>query len=124
MGFRCVGCNGVIPWSGKGLFSYTCGCGGHIFYDEETNGLAPPASLGIAIHEKKELPHLDYLVGESVFTSPLKERLIKELMSQGAIWMKDCEQCKKDGTLKRKQEREAYLAVKEAKNIISQSSVE
>ena len=117
--FKCVGCDSKIPWDGKGSFCYTCPCGAHIFYDEETEKLAPPASMVIAIHEKKNLPHLDYLVGESQYTSPLKERLIKELISLGAIWMKDCKQCQNDGTLKRHLEREAYLAVKEAQAIIS-----
>jgi hypothetical protein len=64
--------------------------------------------LIIAIHEKGSLPHLDYLVGRSDFTSPLKERLIEELKSLGSIWMKDCEQCLRDGTYQREIDREDY----------------
>lgn len=118
MTFRCVGCNNIIPWDGTGIFSYTCPCGGHIFYNEDSGQLSPPASLVIAIHEKRDLPHLDYLIGNSSFTSLLKERVIKELTELGAIWMKDCPQCLADGTYQRTLEREKARALMEAEMIL------
>jgi DNA-directed RNA polymerase subunit RPC12/RpoP len=118
MGYRCVGCGARIGWNGKGTLCYTCPCGAHIFYDEESGRWAPPASLVIAIHEKREPPHLDYLVGRSNFTSELKEKVIEELKSHGAIWMKDCKQCLADGTYQRMLDREKALALREAERIL------
>ncbi len=117
--YKCIGCDGQIPWDGTGLFSYTCPCGATIFYNEETGGLTLPASVAMGMSKGRSLPHLGDLVGESVFTSPLKEKLIAELREKGFIWMSECEQCQKDGTLKRKQEREKHLALREAERIIS-----
>ena len=122
MSFHCVGCDSSIDWNGKDSFCYTCPCGGHIFYDD-TLKLAPPASLVIAIYEKRDLPHLDYLVGNSNFTSPLKEKLIEELKSLGAVWMKDCEQCQKDGTYQRALDREKREAVFQAEAILWQQKL-
>ncbi|GAI26624.1 unnamed protein product [marine sediment metagenome] len=122
MAFKCIGCDSCIPWDGKGTFCYTCACGAHIFYNEETGQLAPPASLVIALHRKTNIPHLDYLVGEYDYTSPIKEKMIQELVEKGAIWMRDCEQCLRDGTYQRKLDREKYLAVEKAKEIMRSGS--
>lgn len=116
--YRCVGCDKSIPWNGKSAFSYTCPCGAAIFYDGETGGLTVPGSVAIGIGRGQTTPHLNDLVGESTHTSPIKEQVISELQSKGFIWMEECEQCKQDGTLKRKQEREVYLTHKEAESII------
>lgn len=124
MSFKCVGCDTNIGWDGEGVFCYTCPCGAHIFYDNENGSLAPPASLVFALKLGRPLPHLDYLVGESDHTSAIKERLISELREKGAIWMSECEQCQKDGTLQRKLEREKALAVFEAEMIIKRSGAE
>ena len=122
MSWRCIGCDSQIGWDGEGTLCYTCPCGGHIFYDDKSARLAPPASLVIAIHEKRDLPHLDYLVGKSDFTSPLKERLIEELKSLGAIWMKDCKQCQEDGTYQRTLDREKAEIMFEAEMILRKPS--
>lgn len=120
MSWRCIGCDKEIGWDGKGTLCYTCSCGAHIFYEDHLWQLAPPASLVIAIHEKKDLPHLDYLVGKSDYTSSLKERLIEELKSRGAIWMKDCKQCLEDGTYQRTLEMEKADAMFEVQVILHQ----
>jgi len=77
-----------------------------------------PASVVIGISMGRTTPHLGDLVGELNYTSPLKERLIAELREKGFTWMEECEQCQKDGTLKRKQEREKHLALIAAESII------
>lgn len=118
MSWRCVGCNSEIGWDGKGTLCYTCRCDGHTFYNDETGQFAPPSSLIIAIYEKRDLPHLDYLIGKSDFTSPLKEKLIEELRSLGAVWMKECPQCLADGTYQRMLDREKALALFEAEAIV------
>jgi len=125
MGYKCVGCDRDIGWDGKGMFSYTCVCGGRILYQVETLSMAFPAtmlrSLALAAGLRATglpTPHLNDLVGESDFTSPLKERLIVELQNKGFIWMEECDQCKKDGTLAKRQEREKYLALREAETIV------
>ena len=124
MSYKCIGCDGNISWDGKGLFSYTCPCGSHAFYNEETKHLSLPFSFVRGLQLKAPLPHLNYLVGESNHTSPIKEQLIKELREKGSIWMEECEQCKGDGTLKRKQEREKYLAIMEAEAIMRRNPKE
>jgi len=116
-GFKCIGCDREIPWDGEGMFSYTCVCGSRIFYRVETESIAMPAPLVLSLAAGRPRAHFDDLVGESDFTSPLKERLIEELRSRGVTWMEECDQCKKDGTLKRRQEREKYLALREAEAI-------
>lgn len=116
--YKCLGCDKAIPWDGKCLLSYTCSCGATIFYNEDTQALAPPFSLIRSLQAGTALPHLNDLVGESSHTSPPKEQIISELRSKGFIWMEECEQCKNDGTLKRKQDREAHLATLEAESII------
>ncbi len=118
MAWRCVGCDATIPWDGKGLFSYTCGCGGTIFYNDQTSAVASPASLALNFNRGIKLPHLDSLVGKSPYTSPVKEAITKELLSRGFIWMKDCEQCRQDGTLERALEREKARAILEAERIL------
>ena len=117
MSFRCIGCDRKIGWDGKGLFSYTCPCGATVFYNEETGRVALPASVAIGISKGKSLPHLGDLVGESNYTSSIKERLIAELREKGFIWMEECEQCRADGALERKLKRETHNAVLEAEMI-------
>lgn len=114
---HCIGCGSPISWNGKGMFSYTCPCGSTTLINEETGQLHPVGSIAMQILTKNPVTHLDSIVGESNYTSPEKEQLIKELEFMGFIWMKDCKQCQGDGTLKRKQERETYLAVREAEFI-------
>lgn len=97
--YRCIGCDKGISWDGTGLFSYTCPCRATIFWNEETGQISMPASVVIGISKGKTLPHLDDLVGNSDFTSPQKTGVIEELSAQGFIWMRECEQCKNDGTL-------------------------
>ena len=118
MAWRCIGCDLIIPWDGKGGFCYTCRCGAHIFYDDEGNHLALPASLIISLSQGREPPHLDYLVGNSNYTSSRKESLIKELLAKGSVWMKDCEQCLRDGTYQRELDREKAEALFEAEMIL------
>lgn len=118
MSFRCVGCNTSIGWNGQGILCYTCPCGSHTFYNDETMKLVLPGSLVLAIYKERGLPHLDYLIGESDFTSPLKERLVEELKTEGAIWMKDCKQCLEDGTYQRRLDIEKALAILEAETIL------
>ncbi len=118
--FKCIGCDNQIPWDGLGLFCYTCPCGASIFYNEETGQVTMPGSVVIGISMGRTTPHLGDLVGESDYISPIKERLIAELREKGFIRMDECEQCQKDGTLKRKQDMEKRLALMEAERIISQ----
>lgn len=118
MSIKCIGCNGDIGWDGKVLFSYTCPCGSTIFYDETTGHLGLPYSLIRTLSQARSLPHLDDLVGGSNQTSPFKEMLIAELRKKGFIWMRECKQCQKDGTLERKLKREEADAVHEAEMII------
>lgn len=118
MTWRCVGCDYGINWDGKVTLCWTCPCGAHIFYDDESGSLAPPASLIRAIFGKTELPHLDYLVGRSNFTSPLKESIISGLIFLGAIWMKDCRQCLENGTYQRVLDREKAVIIFEATELI------
>jgi hypothetical protein len=117
MVYRCVGCDIVISWSGEGVLCYTCPCGSHIFYGENSNFLVP-TSLVAALVEKRDVPHLDYLIGSSSYTSPIKERLMNDLIAYGAIWMKDCPQCLSDGTYQRELEREKQQALMEADLIL------
>ena len=78
-----------------------------------------PGSILLGLSKRSNIrAHLDHLVGESNHTSPLKEMLIEELRQIGSVWMEECEQCKKDGTLLRKQEREKWLALQEAERIV------
>ncbi|MBA7676170.1 hypothetical protein ES703_84411 [subsurface metagenome] len=96
-------------------------CVYRVFYEAETGKLALPASFILNAVVRRQLPHLNDLVGESDSTSPLKEKFIEALRARGYIWIEECEQCKKDGTLKRKLEREKYLAVREAERIVGYS---
>ena len=122
--FKCAGCDRTIPWDGKGTFCYTCQCGATLFYETETLSPLMPASLVSAIYYlhnqgiKPETPHIDYYLGDSNHTNEIKDKFIKILLKMGFIWMKDCEQCQKDGTLARKQGREKRLAVAEAERIL------
>ncbi len=118
MVFKCVGCDSVIVWDGKGLFSYTCPCGARIWYNDENGALALPCSLIFALVSKTGIPHLEFLIGESAHTSPVKEGVTQALVESGAIWMKDCEQCRRDGSYRRKLEREKRIALLEAERII------
>jgi len=68
---------------------------------DETGAPSLPALLVLALAEKRPLPHLDYLVGNSDYTSLEKEAGIAALRFKGAIWMRDCPQCQQDGTLAR-----------------------
>ena len=114
-------CYAVIVTKDSGKYSWHCRVAitsWVVDYDEETGQLALPASVTIGIIERRGLPHLDDLVGESDHTSQIKEKFIAELQKRDFMWMKDCEQCQKDGTLKRKQERENYFALMEAERII------
>lgn len=119
--YTCVGCNSPIPWDGTGLFSYTCRCGATIFWNEETGQVALSASVIIGISKGQTLPHLDDLVGNSNFTSPKKTGVSNELAQKGFIWMRECEQCRTDGTLARRQAQEKYLIMQEAERIIKHS---
>ena len=120
MSFRCIGCDHQIPWDGKGLFFYTCACRSAIFYNEESRQVSLPASVAIGISLGSSVPHLDDLVGSSSYTSPAKEELIAKLKVMGFIWMRECEQCQKDGTLKKRQEREAYWTAFEIEHHLGQ----
>lgn len=117
MSWSCIGCGNQIGWDGGGTLCYTCPCGSHTFCDE-SGRLAPPASLILGLYRGESPPHLDYLVGKSSYTSPLKERFIQELVSLGAIWMKDCRQCAEDGTYQRVLDLEKAQAVFEADSIV------
>lgn len=98
--FHCVGCGGSIPWDGTGLFSYTCSCGATLFADQ-SHRLSFPASLIMAIHEKRKIPHIDYYLGFSNYISEEKQACYEELRKLGAIWSWECSQCK-ERYLKRK----------------------
>ncbi len=117
MKWFCVGCNKAMSWDGKGIFCYTCPCGSHIFYSED-GSVSLPVSALLTIGRKSELPHLDYLVGTSDFTSPVKESMIVALRAKGAIWMRECQKCLQDGTYQSVLDREKAKAVLEAERIL------
>lgn len=121
MSFQCLGCGQDIGWDGVGMFSYTCSCGARVFYETEARKLALPASFILNAAVDRRFPHLNGLIGESDYTSPLKEQFIKDLRARGYIWMEECEQCKKDGTLERKLKREKLLALREAERILKEA---
>lgn len=117
--WKCIGCDSPIPWDGKGTFSYTCRCGARIFYDYENMALALPSCLVIARNARKgNIPHLDGLIGRSDHASLIKAEMAARLVGLGAIWMKDCQQCRSDGTYQREIEREQHLAILEAERIV------
>lgn len=118
--YKCIGCDSTIGWDGMGSFCYTCPCGATIFCNEDTGQVTMPASVLIGISMGKTTPHLGDLIGESNHTSEIKDRLLSELREKGFIWMEECEQCQKDGTLERKHEREKHLALMEAERVIRQ----
>ena len=99
-----------------------------MFYNVETLKLVMPASLISAIHKARttgvrpKTPHIGYYLGESNHTSEIKDSVTKQLLEIGFIWMEDCEQCKEDGTLARKQEKVKHLAIKEAEAIVRQGN--
>jgi len=90
---HCVGCGSIIPWDGKGLFAYTCICGGTVFADD-MGRMYFPASLIIDLYEGKELAHIDYYVGISNHMSREKQELIEFLKANGATWSWECPQCR------------------------------
>lgn len=128
MSYKCVGCDGVIPWDGKGAFAYTCPCGASLFYDEETLAPVMPASLIFAIDRLRRMgirpegPHIDYYLGDSNLTSEIKEAVTEQLLEMGFIWMKDCKQCQEDGTYAKKLDREKRLLIEEAERILGGES--
>ena len=91
--FHCIGCGRSIPWDGKGLFSYTCGCGATIFANDE-HIPALPASLVLAIHAGRKPAHIDYYLGISNYASAEKQWMYEELKKHGAVWSWECEECK------------------------------
>ncbi len=101
--FRCMGCNAQIPWDGTGMFSFTCSCGATIFLSEETSQVALPVAVALGISEGRTTPHLDDLVGNSDFSSIVKTQIIGELRDKGFTWMRECEQCRTDGTLEHRE---------------------
>ena len=115
---RCIGCDENLPGDGKENFRDPCSCGATIFYNPETGLLALPHFLGIALLLGKGLPHLDYLIGESDYTSPAKQAMTRALTASGAIWMKDCEQCRQNGVDQKELAREKRLALLEAEKIL------
>ena len=124
MSYKCVGCDGLIPWDGESAFAYTCPCGASMFYDTESLTLAMPASLVWAISRCKagvrpEVPHIGYYIGSSSDPCKIKEIALEQLLALGLIWRKDCEQCREDGTYDRQLERESEQALSEAEYIIS-----
>lgn len=109
--YHCCGCGRPIPWDGTGLFSYTCRCGATIFADQNHKP-AFPASLIIAIHEKREIPHIDYYLGFSNYVSVEKQALYEEFRKLGCLWSWECSRCK-DRFLERKrmQIKEGFLHI-------------
>ena len=91
--YHCVGCGRDIGWNGEGIFCYTCPCGATLFA-KKNHQFAFPASLIIALHEGRELPHIDYYLGFSNHVSEEKEEAYKFLREHGAIWSWECPQCK------------------------------
>ena len=104
---HCIGCGRNIPWDGKRLFSYTCKCGSTTFVGGDDRRYVR-VSIEIQMIEKSPVIHLDDIVGESNHTSKEKTAFIAQLRDIGFIWMHECVQCKTDGTLQLKQEREEY----------------
>jgi len=100
---RCLGCNGTIPWDGKGTLCYTCPCGATIFYDENSGAPMIPTSLVIALQGdtlSRNMSHLDYYLGKSAFWSREKEEVCNFLRRKGAVWSWECPQCR-DRTIQR-----------------------
>jgi len=111
--YLCVGCDGVIPWDGKS--PSPCGCGATIFYEENTNAVALPASLIRNLICNHSYPHLDCLVGRSIHVSDLKFEFIDVLRTLGFTWKRECPRCQEDS-------REHHLAIQEAERIFREGS--
>ena len=77
-----------------------------MFYSEETGHLSMPGSVIMSMVKNDiPLPHLDDLVGRAGYTLAKKTEVVIALRGIGFIWMSECEQCKKDGTLARHEAR-------------------
>ena len=63
-------------------------------FADENGGIAMPASLGLRIGGKQPLPHLDYYVGKSAYTSSEKQHIIDGLKMHGATWSWTCVKCR------------------------------
>jgi len=116
---KCVGCDKEIDMAPQSLLCYTCPCGSIVFYREDMGVFTffLPCSLIMAVATGSPIAHLHCLVGESSYTSEVKERLIAQLRERGSISIEECEQCKTDGTLDKKIERDKALAIEEASKL-------
>jgi len=93
--FFCLGCGVRIPWDGKGLFAYTCRCRATAFRDEKWN-LSMPVSFWEMLKEGREPPHIDYYLGVTKYTSPLKEQVYELLRKLGAVYSWECDECREN----------------------------
>jgi len=118
--YKCIGCDRPAPdltrQEGKVVY-YSCPCGGCIFYREDWT-LYIPISILQALQGKAPFPHLDQILGNSLHTSDIKEAFTIALLEEGAIWMKDCEECRANGNLDKAYALEKFLAVQEAESIL------
>lgn len=91
----CLGCGRSIPWDGKGVFSYTCLCGGHAFRSDAGK---TSFSVSVLVGTARDIPpHLDYVVGLSPHINKEKLDLIRQLRSLGAVWSWECPECREKG---------------------------
>ncbi len=98
MMMHCIGCDRAVinmEQGGTVAIACTCGAGAPILYDPDgEGGLAPPASLVRLLMLTSESlaapPHLEYYLGYSDYTSPLKEAAIKALRAHGSTSQSEC----------------------------------
>lgn len=95
----CVGCGSrVCRRPQKEGLAISCRCGAYspIFEVEGTGELyGLPASLMMAVTSGKTPAHLEYYLGRSSHTSPIKTAVEHELRKLGAISEDECEECRK-----------------------------
>jgi len=91
---HCVGCGNKISWDGTGILCYTCPCEGTLFADDTQGKIAIPASLVMAALSKRNLPHINYYLGCSNYTSAEKGAVVDRLKQLGATWAWECDECR------------------------------
>lgn len=102
---HCIGCGKRINWDGRGLFSCVCPCYSTTFIDGATGKRFLASRISVQMTMGAPVNHLNDIVGDSDYSSKEKTAFVSELREIGFIWMRECERCREDGTLKKRQER-------------------
>lgn len=97
----CVGCGQRLchkPTAKLTILALSCRCGAisPILQEEgaDTVYSSMPASLMLAIGSGKKPPHIEFYLGRSAHTSPIKSKVEEMLRHLGAISEDECEVCR------------------------------